>query len=260
MPYLKRKDYNLFYKTEGDPDAPVLMFSHSLGSNLEMWEQQIEILKRHFHILRYDHPGHGKSDFHESPLTVDDLGGDALALLDELNIEKTGFCGLSLGGMIGLWLAANAPERISRMAICSTAAKIEHPELLRKRINILKHNTLEAIADNVVTNWFTDRFLKTHPEVSSRIKEMFLETKTNAYSILAESVCQLDLTGKLGKIDLPVLIIYGKHDKATPPEWNIALNKKIRDSKILALDASHMANIEAADKFTTALKDFFNIN
>jgi len=242
---------------EGNNDAPVLMFSHSLGSNLEMWEQQIEILKRSFNILRYDHPGHGKSDFHKGPLTINDLGADAIALLDELSIDRMGFCGLSLGGMIGLWLAANAPERLNRMAISSTTARIENPELLKNRIRLLKKNKIDIIKDSVITNWFTEGFIKTHPEVIGKITKMFWETRPGAYSIISETICRLDLRGVLSQINLPVLIIYGRYDKATPPEWNTSIKDMIRNSEIVALDASHMANIEAADKFTEIITDFF---
>ncbi len=260
MNWIQRKEYQIYYQWDGTPDAPVLILSHSLGSDLSMWDSQVKTLKSYFHILRYDHPGHGKSGSLNKVPSIADLGEDILALMDKLGIQKSLFCGLSLGGMVGQWLGANAPGRFTKIAISSTAAKIENTDLLRNRIRTIRANGLETIYESVISNWFTESFRHRNPETIRKFLEILKNTSTEGYAKVAETVCELDLRKVLVRIKLPFLILYGKYDKATPSDWNKYIHSKIANSEIFELDASHMANEEDSNTFNNKIISFFSNN
>ena len=257
MPWIARGKYRLYYTLDGDPGAPLLIFSSSLGADLRMWDPQVEFLKAFFRILRYDHPGHGQSNPFPGVPDISDLGKDVLVLMDELKIEKCGFCGLSLGGMTGLWLAANAPGRFEKIAVSSTAARIENPDLLRGRIRAIRSGGLASVTGSVVQNWFTPEFVEKHPLVIQEALEMLNRTRSESYAALAETVCGLDLREDLKKIRLPLMILYGKEDKATPPAWNIALHQLIPTSTLYELPGAHLLNRQSPDEFSKKLLEFF---
>jgi 3-oxoadipate enol-lactonase len=256
MPWLQRNGYRLYHTQDGDPAAPALVFSHSLGADLSMWDPQVEALENHFRLIRYDHPGHGRSDTIGHSPTIGELGMDALALLDELELESTFFCGLSLGGMVGLWIGANLGGRLRKLVVSSTTARIENTDLLRGRIRTIRTDGLAAISESVIQNWFTPNFSIGHPEAKKQALRMLTRVHSEAYAALAETVCEMDLRDQLARIRIPTLILYGTEDKATPPAWNLALHDKIAGSRVAALNAAHLANIEAAADFTSELRGF----
>jgi 3-oxoadipate enol-lactonase len=256
MPWLQRKGYRIHYAWEGEPDAPVLLLSHSLGAHLGMWDPQVETLGRRFHVLRYDHPGHGSSDPRPGPANIEDFGADALALLDELDLEKVSFCGLSLGGMTGLWLGAHSPGRFQRMVICSAAARIEDATLLRGRITAVRRDGLEAISDSVLGGWFTPGFRSAQPQRVAWARQMLLATQAEAYASTAETVCALDLRRELPSLAVPVLVLYGAEDTATPPAWNRAIQEGITGAVARSLAAAHLANVEDPVAFGGAVLGF----
>ncbi len=256
MPWLQRNGYRLYHTQDGDPAAPTIVLSHSLGADLSMWDPQVEALKNHFRLIRYDHPGHGNSDTIGHTPTIGELGMDAAALLDELELESPFFCGLSLGGMVGLWIGANLGGRLRKLVLSSATARIENTDLLRGRIRTIRTDGLAAISESVIQNWFTPGFGTEHPEANNQALEMLSRVHSEAYAALAETVCEMDLRDQLARIRIPTLIIYGTEDKATPPAWNLALHEKIAGSRVAALSAAHMANIEAAESFTSVLGEF----
>jgi len=256
MPWLQRNGYRLYHTQDGDPAAPALVLSHSLGADLSMWDPQVEALKNRFRLIRYDHPGHGKSDTIAHTPTIGELGMDAAALLDELELESTLFCGLSLGGMVGLWMGANLGGRLRKLVVSSTTARIENSDLLRGRIRTIRTRGLAAISESVIQNWFTPSFSIGHPQAKEQALGMLSHVQSEAYAALAETVCEMDLRDQLARIRIPTLILYGTEDKATPPAWNLALQEKIAGSRVAALSAAHMANIEAAKNFTSEVRRF----
>jgi len=256
MPWLQRNGYRLYHTQDGDPAAPTLVLSHSLGADLSMWDPQVKALKDRFRLIRYDHPGHGKSDTMGHTPTIGDLGMDAAALLDELQLESTLFCGLSLGGMVGLWMGANLGGRLRKLVVSSTTARIENTDLLHGRIQTIRTDGLAAISESVIQNWFTPGFGTEHPDAKNQALAMLARVRSEAYAALAETVCEMDLRDQLSRIRIPTLILYGTEDKATPPAWNLALHDKIAGSRVAALSAAHMANIEAAGDFTSAVREF----
>jgi 3-oxoadipate enol-lactonase len=257
MSYQQRNGFRIFYRWDGNEHAPVLILSHSLGADHRMWEPQVEMLKEHFHILRYDHPGHGESDVRPHKASIADFGADVLALMDDLGIERANFCGLSLGGMTGLWLGANAPQRFSRLVISSATAHFDDTSRLRWRIATIRHDgRLDAITESVLSVWFTSEFREREREQTSSIEKMFLKTQVEGYAATAETVCELDLRDDLARIPVPTLVIYGSNDHATTPAQNRFLQENIPGAQSICVAAAHLANVEAPADFSNAVRDF----
>lgn len=259
MPFLQRPGYQLHYRQAGDPSSPPLLLSHSLGSHLGMWEPQLEDLGRHFHLVLYDHPGHGHSGPSPALLSIDDFGRDALALLDATGLLRVAFCGLSLGGMIGIWLGAHAPERISRLVLACTTAKIVNPDLLRGRLDTIRRSGLADTAADIIGKWFTPGHLQSHPDTAAWARTMILQTRPEGYTATAEAVCRLDLRDAATRITAPTMVLYGENDRATPPDWNRSLAARIPGSVTRALPAAHMANVEAPGPFNAAVLEHLEV-
>lgn len=256
LPRLDRNGYSLFYEWKGAREGPVLILSHSLGTDHRMWDRQVQAFGKDFRILLYDHPGHGKSTLRPAQGRIADYGGDVLALLDSLKIEKASFCGLSLGGMVGIWLGAFSGSRFDKLLLCNTGARIEDPGLLEQRILEIRKNGLESITDSVLGKWFTPGFSERESAVVQEFRSMFLSTSTEAYAMTAGTVCQMNLLSDLGRINNPTLVVYGDSDEATPPAWNFILRDTIPGARALGLTSAHLSNIEAEDEFNSGCLEF----
>ena len=160
MPILEANGININYQIDGADNAPVLMLSNSLGTNLHMWDKQVPVLAKRFRVVRYDTRGHGKTSAPSYPYTVSMLGQDAIALMDALKLPKVRFCGLSMGGMIGMWLARQVPSRIEQLVLCNTAAKFGIPEVWNQRVATVRASGMMAITGAVIERWFTNRSWK----------------------------------------------------------------------------------------------------
>lgn len=237
-------------------DAPVLMLSNSLGTNLEMWAPQMDALTRHFRVLRYDARGHGASDAPPGPYDMATLARDALALMDALGLERVRFAGLSMGGMVGQWLGANAPERFSRLVLCNTAAHMGPPEAWDARIAIVREKGMDALVDPVVERWFTEGFRDAHPERVAPIIAMLRATDPEGYAASCAAVRDMDQRDLLPSIRVPTLVIGGSRDPATPIAKSHELVAGISGARLVELDAAHLSNVEQPERFTEALIDF----
>src|SRR5690348_13383147 len=176
MPIVKLGAAHVHYSLEGQSEAPVLMFSNSLGADFSMWDAQAATFQKKFRVLRYDTRGHGQSSATPGPYSIEQLANDVLALLDSLKIARVHFCGLSMGGMIGMWLGMNAPERLNRLVLCNTGAKIGTADGWKSRIEAVQKNGMKSIAPAVVERWFTPAFRQKTPETIARILKMIVET------------------------------------------------------------------------------------
>ena len=154
----------LHHLLEGSKDAPVLVLANSLGTSLNMWDYQVPVLREHFRLLRYDHRGHGGSPVPSGPYGIEDLGRDVLALLNRLKIERVSFCGLSVGGMVGMWLHGEVPERVERLVLCCTSAQFAPSEAWEERAQTVRANGVGAIADAVLERWFIPALRGDHPD------------------------------------------------------------------------------------------------
>jgi 3-oxoadipate enol-lactonase len=244
------------YRVEGAPDAPVLVLSHALGLSLAMWDPQVAPLSRAFRVLRYDHRGHGGSPVPPGRYRIEDLGRDLLRLLDRLELQRVMFCGLSLGGMVGLWLATNAPERVDRLVVCSTAARMPRPDEYAARAKLVRAQGMDAVADRVIGRWFTPAFLTRRPDVVAGIKALLLATPPEGYAATCEALAAMDLHDDLRRIAAPTLVIAAAEDQATPPEQSQEIARGIPGARLVVIpDAAHIANVEQPDAVTNQILD-----
>jgi len=258
MPFMEANRVLLRYRLEGKLGAPVIVFSNSLGTDLSMWDPQVSALRDEFRILRYDTRGHGLSAVAPGPYTQEQLGGDILALMDAVEIRRAHFCGLSMGGQVGIWLGANAPDRFARLVLCDTAAHIGSPEIWNGRIAAIRAGGMPAIVSGAIERWFTPKFIAREPEMIASVRRMILETPPQGYIACCEAIRDADFTDEASRVNVPTLVISGTHDPATPPAQGRLLASKIRGARYVEFDASHLSNIEAAPQFTAAVRDFLS--
>lgn len=245
------------YRWDGPLDAPVLVLSNSLGTDYSMWDAQMPRLQRHFRVLRYDSRGHGASAVPPGPYTIEMLGRDALALLDALAIGQAHFCGLSMGGMVGMWLAVHQPERIGRLALCNTAARMGPPQLWDARIESVRRDGLANASTSIIARWFTPTFFAKEPETVETMRQMLARMPADGYIACCEAIRDMDQRDKLARIQAKTLVIAGSLDAASPPADGRYLAETIPDARYLELPTAHLSNIEAPDAFTDALVRFF---
>jgi 3-oxoadipate enol-lactonase/4-carboxymuconolactone decarboxylase len=246
----------LFYRLEGDDSKPVLVFSHSLGCDHGMWDAQTRDLLPHFRILRYDTRGHGASDVPSGDYSIERLGRDVIAVIDELGIGKFAFCGLSMGGMIGQWLAASAPDRITHLVLANTSPRMDSAAMETRRKTVLDSG-MSAVAEMVLGRFFTPETLAGHnPDVAS-VRRTVLNTDPIGYAGCCAAIRDMDQTGLLPRIRVPTLIVVGDRDVSTP--WTghgELLAGGIANSRVVHLPTAHLSNIERPRSFSCALLDF----
>lgn len=247
----------LHYRIDGNTSAPVLVFSNSLGTRLEMWDAQYDALASQYAILRYDSRGHGQSAAPEGDYTIDQLGRDLLELLDGLGIKRFRYCGLSKGGMVGQWLGAEVGDRIDRLVLCNTSSHLGPKDLWNDRIAAVLEGGMGAIADGVVDRWFTPGFQTRDPSEVNRIKDMILSTPPQGYAGCCAAIRDMDLRGRLSEISAPTLVIAGDSDPATPVDHAEAIADGISGAELHVIaDAAHLSNIEQSAAFTAVLSRF----
>jgi 3-oxoadipate enol-lactonase len=240
----------LFHRFDGPVPAPVLVLAGSLGTTHAIWEPQVDALAGPFRVLRYDHPGHGASL--PGPRSIEELAQAVLSLLDELELERAAWCGLSLGGMVGMWLAANAPERIERLVLACTAPHLPPPRFWQERADTVRAHGVAAVADAVVARWFTPRFAAEHADVVRGFLGMLAATPSEGYARCCEALRDMDLRPELARIEAPTTVILGAHDPVVTLEARRDLSA-IRGARVVELDAAHLASVERPVEFTEAV-------
>jgi 3-oxoadipate enol-lactonase len=246
---------DVHHSLEGPEDAPVIVFSNSLGTTGAMWDAQAAALSDRFRVLRYDTRGHGETPAPPGPYTVAELGGDVLALLDRLGLERVSFCGLSIGGMTGMWLGVHAPERIERLVICCTGMQLPTAEMWTERAALVREKGMGEVIDATMERWFTPAFPERSPEVVERIREIFLATDPEGYAGCCEALAEFDMRGELDPISAPTLVIAGEDDQVGTPERAAAIGEEIEGSRVVILpNARHLPAVEQADAVTSELE------
>jgi 3-oxoadipate enol-lactonase len=244
MPEINADGCRIHVEVEGPEHAPVLMLSNSLGTNLHMWDEQVAPFTRHFRLVRYDRRGHGKSNVPKGPYSMERLGRDVLAILDGLGIEKINWCGLSMGGMVGIWLGAQAPGRVDKLILSNTTAYFADKATWDGRIKLVRDKGLAAIVDANMERWFTKNFRERSPQTVARIREMFLATNVEGYIGCSEAIRAMDHRPLLSKINASTLVIAGRHDPATTLEAGEFIAQHTPNAKLAVLDTAHIANME----------------
>ena len=256
MPVIDADGCPLQVEIEGPERAPVLMLSNSLGTSLHMWDAQAPAFARHFRLLRYDRRGHGRSGVSQGPYTMERFGRDVLAILDDLNIEKVHWCGLSMGGMVGQWLGANAPERLGKIILSNTSCYYPDPTNWLNRIKAVKEGGIAAVADTVIAGWLTADFREREPQIAANMKAMLIASPVQGYLACCEALSTLDQRALLPKIKSPTLVIAGRHDMATPIAAGEFIRSQIPGASLTILDAAHISNVEQPHAFTDAVIGF----
>ncbi len=258
MPFATVNGVKLHYRIDraASADAPWLVFSNSLGADLQMWAAQLDALRAHFNVLRYDTRGHGHSEAPAGSYTVDQLAGDVIGLLDHLNIARANFCGISMGGLTGAALAARHPQRIVRAVLANTAAKIGTPEVWGPRAEKARSEGMRALVDAVLQRWFKKEFFAAEPRLIDAVRDTFVHHDGHGYAANCDALNAADLREEVKGIALPVLVVTGAHDTSTPPEQGRAMAAAIPGAKHVEFDAAHISNIECADGFNRALIEF----
>jgi 3-oxoadipate enol-lactonase len=247
----------LHYLVEGPEDAPAIAFLNSLGSDVGMWDPQVEALRSRFRIVRHDSRGHGASDAPEGPYSIEQLGGDVVSLLDALEIERVHLCGVSMGGLVALWMAATHSERTERAIFASTAVKIGSKDFWDERARAVEAGGMKAIRETVIERFLTSSFREASPRMAREVEATLESTPPDGYVASCLAVRDADLTGTVGSIRAPSLIIAGAEDVATPPSDAEKLHEHIPGSELVVLeDASHLCNLEQPERFNETVLRF----
>jgi 3-oxoadipate enol-lactonase len=239
---------------DGPPGAPVVVLGNSLGTTRELWEPQAGVLGGRFRLLRYEHRGHGGSPAPPGPYDIADLATDVLQLLDDFAIEAASYCGISLGAMIGMWLAANAPERIGALGLCCTSACLPPAQMWEERAASVRAAGMASISPQVVGRWFTAAFAERDPATVSGFVTTVEGVNPEGYAGCCEAIAAMDLRSSLGRIDAPVLVIAGAEDPATPPWHGARIASAVGGSRLRVIrGAAHLANVSHPGEITAAL-------
>jgi 3-oxoadipate enol-lactonase len=239
---------------DGPPGAPVLVLGNSVGTTRAVWDPQAAALRAHFRLLRFEHRGHGGSPAPPGPYSIADLAGDVLALLDAGQIERVLYCGISLGGMVGIWLAAHAPERIAALGLCCTSAYLPPASMWTDRAALVRSQGMGPVADQAAGRWFTPAYRRADPAAVTGIVDAMRGVDPEGYAGCCEAIAGMDQRASLASITAPTLVIAGTEDPATPPPHAALIASGISGSRLTVIrGASHLANVSAAGQVTDAL-------
>jgi 3-oxoadipate enol-lactonase len=247
----------LHHEISGPEAAPALLLGGSLGTTGAMWDPQRPALAAQHRVVSFDHRGHGRSPAPPGPYTIAELGGDVLALMDRLELERVAYVGLSIGGMVGQWLAIHAPQRISALVLICTTAGMDSPDPWHARAATVREAGSPAvIADAVVARWFTRDFAISHPDIVARCQGTISAIDAEGYAGCCEAIAGLDLRAGLGRITAPTLVITGAQDEAIPAAHGVRIAEAIPGARYRLLDpAAHVPSIERAKTVTALIAD-----
>jgi 3-oxoadipate enol-lactonase/4-carboxymuconolactone decarboxylase len=257
VPFSTINNRRLFYRLEGNEGKPILVLSHSIGADHAMWAPQVPDLLSHFRLLRYDIRGHGASDVPEGDYSMEELGREVLGLVDALKISEFAFCGLSLGGAIGQWLAIHAADRLSRLVLASTSPQFGPRANWDARRKAVLEGGMAAVIDLAMQRFFSPETLTRGDAYAQSVRSVILGTDPIGYAGCCAALRDMDHTQVLPQIRIPTLVIVGDRDVATP--WSghgEKLAREIPGAQALRLPAAHLSNLERPRSFTAALFNF----
>lgn len=256
MAYLDLSGERFRVEVEGPASGPALVLSHSLGTTLGMWDDLVPHLARRRRIVRYDARGHGESAAPDQAYSMGDLGRDVLGILDRLGLEQVDFCGLSLGGMVGQWLALNVPRRLNKVVLANTTSYAGPPRAWEGRIRQVRRHGMASIADPVIDSWFSPAFRERAPQRVDEIRRMVVETAPAGYGGTSSAMRDMDFRHDLQSVTTPALVMVSEQDKATPPAWGEAVAKGIAGAELVRLQGGHLSAVEQPEAFARAVDDF----
>jgi 3-oxoadipate enol-lactonase len=246
---------------DGEASLPALLLSNSLGTTLEMWKPQVDELSKNFHVIRYDTRGHGGSPITPGPYEFKDLGADVLAIMDALEVDRGMFCGLSMGGHTGLWLAINAAKRFQAIAVCNSAARIGTVDGWRERAASVRQGGVSGMHDlakSAPSRWFTDQFITRSPDIVKQTQQGLENVSPEGYAACCDALATSDLRGDLPAINTPMLFLAGLSDPVTTLLDAQQMQCLVSTSQLKTIAASHLSNIEAPHEFTNIVSSFLS--
>lgn len=242
----------LAHRIDGPDDAPVLVLSPSLGTTTVLFDAQVPDLARRYRVLRHDLPGHGASSVPDEAVRVDDIARGVLALLDELGVERASFCGVSIGGMAAMWIGANAPERVERLALCCTGAKLGNRDDYLARAELVRREGTGVVVEGARERWFTPAFRDS--DTAQCILDDLASVPPEGYAACCEAVAEWDFRGELARIGAPTTLVFGADDPVTTDEVRETLEHGIAGAHTVTIaGASHLANVEQPNLFREAI-------
>lgn len=241
----------------GEPENPTAVFLHSLGCDSTMWQGQVDALSESHRVVSVDLRGHGCSDAPPGRYSLDTLGTDVIAVVDAIGADRVTVCGISIGGLVALWMAIRHPDRVTSLVAANTAARIGSIQGWNDRIRLVGEEGMEAIAERIVGNWFMPGFAERRPDIWDRALATFRETSAVGYTGCCAALEDADLRGEVGSITAPALVIGGDGDGATPPAQAEWLRDHIPGSDLVVIpDAAHLSNLEQPGVFTRTVRQF----
>ncbi len=249
-------DATIGYEVDGDPQAPALLLINSIGSTRDMWARQVAAFSSAYRVIRYDARGHGVSSVPRGPYTLAQLGADAVAILDHLNIPAAHVCGISLGGITAQWLGLNVANRVRSLVLANTAARIGTLESWTERISLVHQKGMSAVADLAMERWFTTSFRDRDPETVHAFRAMVQSCPADGYLGCCAALRDADLRDQISTLRAPTLLIASSADTATPPEGLDFIRERVEGTRLVTLESAHLSNVERADEFTAAVLEF----
>lgn len=250
----------LAYELTGPEHAPVVVLSNSLGTDRSLWDAQIAALTTHLRVLRYDTRGHGASAAPSGDYTIDRLGRDVVSLLDAVGVARASVCGVSIGGLTALWLGIHVPERVERLVLANTAARVGSREFWDARMQLVQSEGLSAVADATMARWFTAGFRDAEAAIVTRMRETLLRVPVSGYLGCCAALREADVRDRAAQVRASTLVVTGRLDLATPPADGRALAAAIPGARLVEFDAAHLSNVECAPAFTAAVLECLGVD
>jgi 3-oxoadipate enol-lactonase/4-carboxymuconolactone decarboxylase len=255
MPHALSGDARIYWRADGDRSLPPLVLGNSIGTDFAAWDPVMPRLMRHFYVVRYDARGHGASDAPAGEYTIAQLGADLDAVAIAAGLDRFDYCGVSLGGMVGMWYAANRPARLRRLILANTAPKFD-PAIWRTRIATVLEKGMDSIADMAMARFFTPEFVARNGVEFQRVRNTFLSMSAPGYAGCCAAIRDLDLTSSLSAIQVPTMVLTGERDLSTPPAVGQQIADAIGGAVVVALPAAHIAATETPVQFCDAVIEF----
>ncbi|MDW5330286.1 3-oxoadipate enol-lactonase [Plantactinospora sp. KLBMP9567] len=248
----------LAHEVTGPAGTPALLLGGSLGTTRTMWRPQVTALSQRMRVVVFDHRGHGRSPAPPGPYDIADLGNDVVDLLDHLNLDRVHYAGLSLGGMVGMWLAARHAERVDRLALLCTAAYLPPAGAWLSRAAQVRAHGTASLTDTLLGRWFTAGYADRHPDTVARLVTDLAASPAEGYAACCEAIAAMDLRPLLPEIASPTLVVAGADDPATPPREAQLITEAVPEARLAVLDrAAHLASVEQPARVTALLAEHF---
>jgi len=258
MPEVEIDGARIWYTIDGRDDAPAVLLIHSLGTSHALWDAQLPTLVDRFRLIRYDARGHGKSSAPPGEFTIEQLGRDALAVLDAAGVQTATICGVSIGGLTSIWLGQNAHDRVSRLVLANTAARIGTSDVWSERMQFVRESGIEIAAEQAIPRWFTDAFCEEHPDIVARFLAIARSCPLDSYVAACAALRDADLRRDLHRVTVPTLVVAGSKDESTTVADGAYLRDNIPEARMEVLDASHLSNVERSAEFSALLDEFLS--